>query len=128
MGPPPNNLNFHYYYVQAFDFRQKCNFLRRFFRDMFGKPNTCIENVLSCSGRCGKKQIGPGEQRHGKSVLPRRRNGGILSGYCRISTMLRFQRSLVGAVSLMVTTVPAGWTVAFCRCTQNVPRMPELLS
>lgn len=38
----------------------------------------------------------------------------------RISTTLRFQRWLVVAVSLMVTTVPAGWTVAFCRWTQSV--------
>ena len=40
--------------------------------------------------------------------------------YCRTSTMLRFHRWSVGAVPLMVTTVPAGCTVAFWRCTQNV--------
>jgi hypothetical protein len=31
---------------------------------------------------------------------------------------------VTGAVSLMAATVPAGWTVAFCRCTQKASTIP----
>ena len=46
-------------------------------------------------------------------------NGG------RISTRLKSNLSLVGAVSLMVTVVPLSGVTLFCRCTQYV--LPTLV-
>ena len=50
--------------------------------------------------------------------------GGVVSGPViaggRTSQILRLKRSPVGAVSLIVTTVPAEDVGEFCRCTQNV--------
>src|SRR5258705_288475 len=46
--------------------------------------------------------------------------GGGVNPTARISTVARFQRSLVGTVSLIVATVPVLATSEVIDCTQNV--------
>src|SRR5262249_52948283 len=73
----------------------------------------CISLRLECSTSLVESRAADQRQRNAT-------NEPHGPGAGRISQMARLYRSVVGAVSLMVTTVPATGVVAFCLCTQYV--------